>query len=73
MQNAKCKIIKLVDEELAKIKKTNPELAEQIEIKREYFERCLTTRPYRPAPSLNVELFKGNMVHPVVKTFFQKF
>ncbi|MRS06024.1 hypothetical protein EG832_22825 [bacterium] len=50
--------------ELANIRKINPELAQQIEEKREYFESCLTTPPYRPAPGLNVEVLEGKINRP---------
>jgi hypothetical protein len=49
------------DEELVKIREFNRELAEQIEEKREYFERCLTTPPYCPARGLNVEALEGKI------------
>lgn len=52
------------DAELANIRKVNPALAQQIEKKREYFEICLTTPPYRPAPGLNVEVLEGKINHP---------
>lgn len=52
------------DTELANIRKTNPELAKQIEEKREYFEHFLTAPPYRPAPGLNVEVLEGKITRP---------
>lgn len=52
------------DEELANIREFNRKLADQIEEKREYFERCLTTPPYRPTPGLNVEALEGKVTRP---------
>lgn len=52
------------DEELANIREFNRELADQIEEKREYFEHCLTTPPYRPDPGLNVESLEGRITRP---------
>lgn len=52
------------DTELANIREFNPVLADQIEEKREYFERCLTNPPYRPSPGLNVEALEGKIARP---------
>jgi len=52
------------DAEIANIREINPELAQQIEEKREYFERCLITPPYRPAPGLKAEALGGKITSP---------
>lgn len=52
------------DEELASIRKFNRKLADLIEEKREYFEHCLTTPPYRPTPGLHVEALEGKITRP---------
>ena len=60
----KFRCTKTYDDELANIRELNPKLADQIEQKRKYFERCLTTPPYRPAPGLNVEALEGKITRP---------
>jgi len=60
------------DAEIANIREINPELAQQIEEKREYFERCLITPPYRPAPGLNVEALEGKITRPGWLTGYPK-
>jgi plasmid maintenance system killer protein len=52
------------EDELANIREVNRELADQIEEKREYFEHCLTTSPYRPSPGLRVEALEGKITRP---------